>query len=300
MTEIPENTPTELINFAGIASLPRHIEITDRITAGAVTIGRYVLKPNSGVFIGTTQYAVVVREGTPFEMEWLPPRSDAYERKRMEQGDIDIHPCDTLVYKRWQTSSRTLFMAIDHTLMSQIVEEVFDQRSIELKPKIGIRDTVIEGMSEAWREELRVRGAGGRIHAEALATALIVHLFRTYGDGGANIQMNMGGMNGTRLRRVVDYIEGHLSEDIGLCTLASLAGFSVHHFNDVFKTETKFAPYQFLIERRIHRAKEKLLGSDAPIAQIALDVGFSGQSHFTEHFRKSTGTTPLRYRRDRK
>ena len=297
---IPENTPAELIDFAGVASLPRNIKITQRITSGPVTIGRYLPDPNPGVLIGATQHAVMVHEGAPLEMEWLLPNSDTHERKRMEQGDVDIHPCDTLVYKRWQTSSRMLFMAIDRAFVGRIVDEVFDRHSIELKPQIGIRDGVIEGMAEAWREELQERGAGGRVHAEALATALIVRLFRTYGDGRANLQVNTGGMNGTRLRRVVEYVEEHLSEDIGLCMLASIAGFSVHHFSDVFKTETGFAPHQFLTERRVHRAKELLLGSDTPIAQIAVGVGFSGQSHFTEHFRKSTGTTPLRFRRARK
>jgi AraC family transcriptional regulator len=297
---VPESTSTELIDFASAASRPRNIEITHRITKGAVTIGRYLLPPNPGVFIGATQHVAMVHEGLPFEIEWLLPGSDTYEHKRMEHGDVNIHPCDTLLYKRWRTSSRMLFLAVDRSLVRQIVGEVFDRHTIELKPRIGLRDTVIEGMAEAWREELRVRGAGGRIHAEALGTALIVHLFRTYGEGGATLKTITGGMHGLRLRRVVDYIESHLSEDIGLYSLASLAGFSLHHFNDVFKAETGFAPYQFLIERRIHRAKEMLLGSDAPIAQIALDVGFSGQSHFTEHFRKSTGTTPLRFRRVRK
>jgi AraC family transcriptional regulator len=297
---IPKNAPTELIDFSGVASLPRSIKITQRITSGSVTIGRYLPNQNLGIFIGATQHVVMVHEGAPLEMEWLLPCSDTHERRWVEQGDVDIHPCDTLIYKRWKTSSRMLFMAIDSVFVSQIVEEVFDRHSIELKLQIGIRDAVIEGMAEAWREELQVRGAGGRVHAEALATALIVHLFRTYGGGGANLQVSTGGMNGTRLRRVVEHMEEHLSEDISLCTLASIAGFSVHHFSDVFKTETGFAPYQFLIERRMHRAKEILLRSDTPIAQIALDVGFSSQSHFTEHFRKSTGTTPLRYRRARK
>jgi AraC family transcriptional regulator len=296
---VPETTPTELVNFANMASHPRNIEITNRITSGAVTIGRYLLPPNPGVVLGAVQHAVMVHEGLPFELEWLLPGSDT-EHKRMEHGDVDIHPCDTLSYRRWRTSSKMLFLAIDRSFVAKIVEKVFDRRAMELKPRIGLRDTVIQGMAEAWREELQVGGAGGRVHAEALGTALIVHLFRTYGEGGATLRTITGGMNGMRLRRVADYIEAHLSEDIDLCSLASLAGYSVHHFNDVFKLETGFSPYQYLIERRIHRAKEILLGTEVPIAQVALDVGFSGQSHFTEHFRKLTGTTPLRFRREAK
>src|SRR3984957_14981308 len=232
MAIIPENTPAELIDFEGVASLQKHVEITHRITRGAVTMGSYILKPNPGAFIGTIQYAVTVHEGAPFEMEWLLPGSDSLERKLMEQGNINIHPWDTLVYKRWQKFSRMLFMAIDRNFIGQIVDEVYDRRFIELRPRIGIRDPVIAGMAEAWREELREHGAGGRIHAEALATALIVHLFRAYGEGRVNFQAVTGGMTGTRLRHVVEYIEAHLSENISLFTLASLVGFSVQAHPD--------------------------------------------------------------------
>lgn len=300
MLNIPENTPIELIDFAAAASFPRRIALLDRLTYGTVAIGRYLLKPNAGSVIATTQYAVAVHEGVSFEMEWRHLDGDGIEARLIQPNDIQIHPCDTLVYKRWQRSSRVLFMAIDRTFADQVLDEVFDRRPINLIPRIGIRDPVIEGMAEAWREELHERGGGGRVYAEALATALIVHLFRMYSESCSNIRIATGGMNGTRLRKVLEYIEEHLSEDISLCALAAIAGFSVHHFGEMFKAETGLAPHHFLIERRIHRAKELLLGGDMPIAQIALDVGFSGQSHFTQHFRRLTGTTPLRFRLGRR
>ena len=214
----------------------------------------------------------------------------------MERGNIHIYPWDTLAFKRRETSSQMLFMAIDRAFVCQIVNEVFNGRPVELKPRIGIRDTVIEGMAEAWREELLERGTGGRVHAEALATALIVYLFRTYGNSYTGIRTHAGGVNGMRLRRVIEYIEEHLNEDISLCTLAAIAGISVHHFHEVFKAEAGTAPHHFLIQRRVHRAKELLLGTSMSIAQIAGEVGFSGQSHLTLHFRRLAGITPLRFR----
>lgn len=58
-------------------------------------------------------------------------------------------------------------------------------------------------------------------------------------------------------------------------------------------------PYHYLIQRRIHRAKELLLGGRKPIAEIAVEVGFATHSHFTFNFRKVTGTTPSRFRHER-
>lgn len=296
----------ELADFASGAVLFKYTEVLQRLTFGAITIGRYRHSLNrgasAGVVMGTSQCTVLIHESSAFEMDWSILGEAYLERKRIEFGDIQIHPCNTLVYKKSvcdhvSTPPQMLFLAIDQIFVDQVIAGIFGSSSMDLEPRIGIRDTVIGGMAEVWREELRTRGAGGRICAEAIATTLIVHLFRTYGNVKVDTRTSAGGMTGLRLRQVIAYMEEHLSEEVGLFTLASIAGFSVHHFSDVFKAETGFTPHQFLIDRRIHRAKELLLGSNAPLAQIATEVGFSGQSHFSGHFRKSTGTTPLRFRR---
>jgi AraC family transcriptional regulator len=294
--DLPEDTPVELIDFSG-TSLPRHIQITEQLTHGPVMIGRYILRPNAGVVIGTSQHAVVLHEGDPFEMDWRLPGSHRYEHKWMVPNDIHIHPSDTLLYKRWTASSRMLFIACDRNFTQQIVDEAFEHYAVDLPTQIGIRDQVIEGMAVAWREELKEHGAGGRIYAEGLASALIVHVFRTYGRGGTQLRPTTGGLNGPRKQRVLEYIEAHFKEDISLDTLAKLAGLSSHHFSEVFKTTTGHPPHQFVTERRILYARELLAGTNRPIAEIALDVGFSSHSQLSVAFGKIMGITPLRYRR---
>lgn len=155
-------------------------------------------------------------------------------------------------------------------------------------------------MAAGWRRELAERGAGGRLYTEGLGSALAVHLFRVYGDGLMRAQPVIGGLGALRLRRVVDYMEAHLAEDISLRDLATLAGLSTHHFGEAFKASTGTSPHRYLIERRILRAKERLLGADRSIAEIAVSVGFANHSHFTDNFRKLTGTTPSRFRIDRR
>jgi AraC family transcriptional regulator len=111
--------------------------------------------------------------------------------------------------------------------------------------------------------------------------------------------VSVGGMSGASLRRVIEYIEMNFSSNVRQRALASIAGLSVRHFGTVFKIETGMTPHNFLIRRRIVRAKDFLTESDLTIAQIANEVGFSGQSHLTLYFRRYTGTTPQRFRRVR-
>lgn len=105
----------------------------------------------------------------------------------------------------------------------------------------------------------------------------------------------IGGLGALRLRRVV----AHLADDISLSDLAAQARLRTHHFGEAFKASTGISPHRYLVERRIRRAKELLLGAEQSIAQIAISVGFASHSHFTDNSRRLTGTTPSRFRIDR-
>ena len=107
-----------------------------------------------------------------------------------------------------------------------------------------------------------------------------------------------GGLGASCQRRVLDYIEAHLTEEIDLDQLAQKAGHSPNHFSKAFKISLGVPPWRYVTERRIHRAKELLLNGSSSITEIAHDLGFSSHSHFTDVFRKATGKPPSHFRRD--
>jgi AraC family transcriptional regulator len=106
-----------------------------------------------------------------------------------------------------------------------------------------------------------------------------------------------GGLAPHRLRRVLDYVEDRLGEDLPLRQLSALAGQSPSHFSRAFKQSMGVPPHRHLRERRLARARELLEGTQLPVLQVALEVGFASQSHFTTAFRRAVGCTPWRYRR---
>lgn len=298
---MPDSQPKsqiELIDF-GSETPPARLSYTERIVHGGVGVSRVTLQPNAGVMLGASQFTVAIHEGTPFEMEWRLPEKRQMERRRIVSGDLHINAADQPLFQRWTTSPRILVIAMEQTFIEQVVRDAFDGNEPALRTVIGIRDPVIEGMAAAWRRELAERGAGGRLYTEGLGSALAVHLFRAYGDGLRRAPPVIGGLGALRLRRVADYIEARLAEDVSLRDLAAVAGLSAHHFGEAFKASTGTSPHRYLIERRIRRGKELLLGADRSIAEVALAIGFASHSHFTDNFRKLTGTTPSRFRIDR-
>lgn len=98
------------------------------------------------------------------------------------------------------------------------------------------------------------------------------------------------------VREVRDYLEAHLAENISLDALADLVELNRAHLIRVFKRSVGLPPYTYLIQRRIERAKSLLRTGAAP-AHVALEVGFSDQSHLNLHFRRTLNLTPGRYAR---
>jgi AraC family transcriptional regulator len=99
-----------------------------------------------------------------------------------------------------------------------------------------------------------------------------------------------------RLKRVVDYIDDHLADKISLQDLAAVSGLSRMHFASKFRVATGLRPHEFLLRRRIRRAEELLQNGTMTIVEIALNVGFQTQAHFTTVFKRFVGHTPRQWR----
>lgn len=99
-----------------------------------------------------------------------------------------------------------------------------------------------------------------------------------------------------RLRRVEDYVREHLDRCISLSDFARVAGLSRMHFAAQFRAATGYRPREYLLHQRIERAKSLLAGTDTPLAEAALAVGFCTQAHFSTVFKRITGESPARWR----
>jgi AraC family transcriptional regulator len=99
-----------------------------------------------------------------------------------------------------------------------------------------------------------------------------------------------------KLERARSLIEGSLGEQLRIRDLAAAAHMSPFHFSRLFKLATRESPHAYLTRRRIERAKELLAAQKLPLVHVASAVGFQTQGHFTEVFRRYTGTTPRKYR----
>ena len=90
--------------------------------------------------------------------------------------------------------------------------------------------------------------------------------------------------------------DAHLGERLTLVKIADELHLNPYHFAHVFKRTVGIAPHQYVMQRRMERAKQLLAQTNLPIVMIALELGYASQSHFSEAFHRATGETPLSHR----
>ena len=138
---------------------------------------------------------------------------------------------------------------------------------------------------------------GQKQYVEALSVVLMHELLRLNSGAGLAKRPIRGGLAGWQEKKVAQYIEAHLSEDISLATLADVARLSPYHFVRAFKQSFGLPPHRYVSSMRIQQAKSLLADPAISVTQIGLNLGFSETSSFTTTFRKHTGLTPTAYRR---
>lgn len=218
----------------------------------------------------------------------------------MEPGMINITPahCESRHVWRGSCGTKLLQVFVGNELLARAAREVFgrDPAGMALEPRLCTRDPTLAQIGNLLLGELQAQQPAEKLFVESLANAFAIQLLRDHACGRKVEPRIDRGLPRPKLRRVVEYIEARLEEDISLEQLAQLAGYSTFHFTRLFKTATGRSPHRYVIEARIARARELLKDSSIPTAEIAYKTGFSSQSHFTTAFRKRVGVTPRVFR----
>jgi AraC-like DNA-binding protein len=129
---------------------------------------------------------------------------------------------------------------------------------------------------------------------DSLVAAMIARLVNLQVLPGA--QGRQLGLSASQVKRVKTYIVENLPNQIRLAELSSLVGLSPSQFGRAFKVSTGKTPHKWHLDARIDRAIMLLCDSRKNLVDIALETGFSEQSHFTRSFRATTGLSPRAWR----
>jgi AraC family transcriptional regulator len=190
-----------------------------------------------------------------------------------------------------------LAIYLESGLVAQVAAEAFDLDPARLLvPPLDALDLPhLRAAIGAVGAELTAGGAGGRLAAESLANVLAVHLIRHVLAPRQPTRRRDGTLPRAKLRAVVEYIEEHLDASPSLGQLAAVARLSPYYFARQFKRATGLPPHQYVIARRVERAR-LLLQGELSLVEVAFRAGFCDQSQFSHHFKRLVGVTPRQFR----
>jgi AraC family transcriptional regulator len=134
------------------------------------------------------------------------------------------------------------------------------------------------------------------IYAETVGLTAALEMFRIAQADFRKANAS-GQLSRIQAKTVVDFIEEHLTRDIGLDDLAAVCGLTRFHFSRAFKATFGDPPHRYLTLKRIEHAKTMLATTRLPISDVATLCGFSNASQFGRSFRDVVGHTPLEFRR---
>jgi AraC-like DNA-binding protein len=222
-------------------------------------------------------------------------KSYSLENQRMDvhRGQIaianpgEVHGCKYVGGEAW--SHRTWY--VDQHLLQGIADEFeLRQPALIVKPLLD--------MQPAHARLVRAHIAsqsGDALDRESHALGALTYLFDQFGREKPSFMDRQSAMQvQARVQRLKDYIRAHLAQPLSLKALAIEAGVGRHQVMRDFQAIARMSPGDYLRQVRLLLAKQ-LIAQGVPLVDVAIQCGFTDQSHFSRTFRKVYGFTPREY-----
>jgi AraC-like DNA-binding protein len=191
-----------------------------------------------------------------------------------------------------------LFFYIPQAALSELAAEVgAPHATLVCRHGEPVEDDVLRALGCSLLPALHARQQSNALFVDHVLLALRAHLVRTYGGVRARTPPASRGLAPWQERRARELMRAHLADGIALADLAAACTLSPSAFVHAFKRSTGISPHQWLIQRRVEFAMERMGDAGACLADIALECGFADQSHFTRAFMARMGVSPGTWRR---
>ena len=211
-------------------------------------------------------------------------------------GDMVIYPAGLTQKLGWNKEAEIIELDIEPEFITQACRDLSSPNYIEIVPQYGLRDPLIQQLALTLLSELQHGNLQGDLYTDSLFNTLCLHLLRHYSAFSTTIDERDDGLPSFLLRRLVEYIQANLSQNITLADMALVVNLSISHLTRLFKQSQGKSLHQYVITCRVERAKQLLKHQELTIAEVAIQVGFADQSHLTHHFKRHVGVTPKAFK----
>ena len=211
-------------------------------------------------------------------------------------GSIAISPTYVEHWCAWKKTAEFGVISIHPDFLANTAYEFVNPDKVELIPTFAHQtDYFISGIAAAIKHELTTDISGCKLQLENLFNQLAVYLLGKYTTSKPQIK-EYNGLAPFKLKQILELIGDSFTEEVSTSQLANYLHMSQFHFTREFKKSVGVTPYHYIMQQRVKMAKRVLKQQDASIAEVAVECGFSNQSHLGRVFKQHTGTTPRKFR----
>ncbi len=226
----------------------------------------------------------------------LHRRDGREEAHRFHPGDVVFTAAGSPIHYAHGSEVDALYISIDPSYVRDVADQgVIPPDHVALRDDFGATDIRLHRIGRDLFDEVADSRSGGRLYVETLAVQLVIHLLRCYGAGAGRREGARDVQNtdrARRLERAVEYINDRLADDLSLSDIAAVVHLTPHYFCRRFKEVYNISPHQYVIRRRVEKARVLLQRSRLTVGEIALRVGFSDHSHLNRHYKRHFGRPP--------
>lgn len=244
----------------------------------------------------TEKYAVIVvlEGGTRIKVNM--PSENPFDGV-LRPGATQIVPPYIDGSSTWDAANIAAFLEFSPQLIQCLTDEAFrgDPYRVQLASNLNLYDPLLHVLMQKLCDELNDDNPLNLLYVESLTNTMLLHLLKGYAKLTEVSIRNTYRLTKGQIRIIEDYIDSRLSEKLSLNDLADLLHISVSHFERIFRATFGRPPYQYVIERRVERAKQHLSRPYLSLHDVACICGFANQSHLTRHFKRLVGVTPARF-----
>jgi len=214
-------------------------------------------------------------------------------------GMIDFLPRGTQFDEvSWQGEpSACVSVTLERGHVERLLGETVSRLDSERGFRLGITDTHVLDLVRRLEAQALAGQPLGRLYVEGLSLTLASYVYARYGGNSPPPSDERAKLPLLQSEQLVGFVEDNLGKNIGLTELAALVGYSPDHFARLFKRSFGLSPYQYVLARRVERAKALLRDRTHSIAEVAMAAGFATQAHLNTTFKSRTGMTPGAYRK---
>lgn len=231
------------------------------------------------------------------DLNWQVETEEGVSALHTSPGNVWINPPKTPFSHSIDEPCYFVILAIEEEQLLANCPLNIKGKPLKFLNNYNVVDKTISGIMELFLVEAKANGRNGTAYIQNLLSLLSTHYIQNYSNYFDLLEASSTAskFDQSQVDKVDDYIEQNISKHIAIEDLADLLGCSKYYFLREFKKFVGDTPYQYLMSKRLAKAKKLLQIQQGNIATVAYELGFNDQAHFTRAFKNEFAVTPGQY-----